>query len=194
MEPARERGLILRARTDQAAFFELYDFYLPRVYSFVARRAASRPAAEEITGVTFQRGLEVLRSGGFRSDTFGGWLYRVAASAVVDRDRRGARDPLQGVRAGDFAEPGAERPEPLVGDEVATAAFAGALDRDELRQALARVTEGQRRVLVLKFLDDLTTPELCAAMGISAATLELRLHRALRALHLATVRKDIHAA
>jgi RNA polymerase sigma-70 factor (ECF subfamily) len=190
----RERGLVVRARTDAEAFSELYDFYLPRVYGFVARRIDDRATAEEITAITFQRGLETIRSGTIRNDAFGGWLYRVAASAIVDRARRAERDLPPGVRVGDLDEPDVERRQPLVGDEVATAEFAAALDREQLRTALRRLTEPQRRILVLKFFDDLSTPELCTALGVSAGTLAIRLQRALRALHQAVPGKGTHAA
>lgn len=188
-DPARERGLVARARTDAEAFGELYDYYLPRIYGFVARRVPDRSAAEEITAGTFQRGLEIVQAGTLRTETLGGWLYRVAASAIVDRARRGQRDLSPGVRAGDVAEPDAERPEALVGDEVATATFSAALDRDELRRAIRRLTEPQRRVVVLKFFDELSGPELCAAIGVSATTLTVRLERALRALNAAAAGK-----
>jgi RNA polymerase sigma-70 factor (ECF subfamily) len=194
LDPERERGLVVRARTDAGAFGELYDHYLPRLYGFVARRVGERGAAEEITASTFQRGLETIRSGTLRNDALGGWLFRVAASAIVDRARRGERDVPPGVRAGDLAEPDSERHEPLVGDEVATAAFAAALDRDELRRGLRRLTEAQRRVVVLRFFDDLNTVELCAALGVSAGTLTVRLERALRALNQAAAGKGTHAA
>jgi RNA polymerase sigma-70 factor (ECF subfamily) len=194
MDLERERGLVVRARTDAEAFSELYDFYLPRVYGFVARRIDDRATAEEITAITFQRGLETIRSGTIRNDAFGGWLYRVAASAIVDRARRAERDLPPGVRVGDLDEPDVERRQPLVGDEVATAEFAAALDREQLRTALRRLTEPQRRILVLKFFDDLSTPELCTALGVSAGTLAIRLQRALRALHQAVPGKSTHAA
>jgi hypothetical protein len=34
MAADRERALVVRAREDCAAFAELYDFYLPRIYGF----------------------------------------------------------------------------------------------------------------------------------------------------------------
>ena len=71
------------------AFGELYDYYLPRIYGFIFRRVQERSVAEDITSTTFQRGLEALRRGTFRNDAFGGWLYRVAANAVVDHVRAG---------------------------------------------------------------------------------------------------------
>lgn len=175
--------MVVRARVDAEAYGTLYDHYLPRVFGFVARRVTDRATAEEITATTFQRGLELIQAGTLRSETLGGWLFRVAASAIVDRDQRAERTIPDGVRVGDVVEPGVERRDPLVGDAVATAALAAALDHDELRRAMARLTEPQRRVVVLKFLDDLTDLELCGALGVSSATLTVRLERALRALN-----------
>jgi RNA polymerase sigma-70 factor (ECF subfamily) len=194
MDPERERGLVVKARSDAQAFGELYDYYLPRVYGFVARRVGDRKVAEELTATVFQRGLETLRAGTLRTDAIGGWLYRVAASAIVDQAQRSGQELPPGIRASDLAEPDAQRREPLVGDEIATTAFAAALDRDELRRALARLTEPQRRIVVLKFFDELSTSELCAALGVSPATLTVRLDRALRALYLAVAGKSSHAA
>ncbi len=194
MDPERERGLVVRARVDAEAYGVLYDHYLPRVYGFVARRTSDRAAAEEITATCFQRGLEAIQAGTLPTEALGGWLFRVAAQAVVDRPRRPEGADPAGVRAGDMAEPGAERPEGLVGDTVATALFAAALDRDELRAGLRRLTEPQRRVVILKYFDDLSDPELCGALGVSAAQLGVRLERALRALNAVLAGTGVHAA
>jgi len=186
--------MVARARVDAEAYGTLYDHYLPRVYGFVARRVADRAATEEITATTFQRGLEAIRAGTLRSETIGGWLFRVAANAIVDRSQRAERTIPDGVRAADVGEPDAERRDPLVGDEVASATFLAALEGDELRRAFRRLTEPQRRVVILKYLDDLTDLELCIVLGVSAATLTTRLERSLRALNTAASRAGIHAA
>jgi len=186
--------MVARARADAQAYGTLYDHYLPRVYGFVARRVADRAAAEEITATTFQRGLDAIQAGTLRSETIGGWLFRVAANAIVDRGQRGERAIPEGVRAADTVEPNAVRRDPLVDDEVATATFLAALERDELRRAFRRLTEPQRRVMILKYLDDLTELELCGVLGVSAATLTVRLERALRALNAAAGGASIHAA
>ena len=194
MDPERERTLVARARTDGAAFGELYDFYLPRIHGFVARRVGDRSTTEDLTAMTFERALGALRSGSFRNESFGGWLYRVATNAIVDHARSDRRLAGLGIRASDLdgATDSAERAEP--GDATATDAFAAALDRDQLRRALLALPAGHRRVLVLKFYDDLTTEELCATLGCSPATLAVKVHRALRALRAALVRETTDAA
>ena len=62
--------------------------------------SADRAVAEDLTAMTFERGLGAVRGEGFRNDAFGGWLYRVAANAVVDHVRRDRRTVPFGTRAG----------------------------------------------------------------------------------------------
>ena len=53
MDSERERALAARSRFDASAFAELYDFDLPRVSGFVARRVGDRAAAEDVFQETF---------------------------------------------------------------------------------------------------------------------------------------------
>jgi RNA polymerase sigma-70 factor (ECF subfamily) len=198
MDAERERSLVDRARSDGAAFGELYDYYLPRIHGFVARRVNDRATVEDLTAMTFERALEALRSGSFRNDAFGGWLYRVAGNAIVDHVRRDRRLTGYGIRASDGLgaddDTDQEPVRAVGGDAAAVDAFSASLDRDHLRQALLALPETHRRVLVLKFYDDLSTDELCAAFGCSPATFAVKLHRALRALRATLVRMAIDAA
>ena len=195
MEPAREQVLVADARADPAAFGELYDFYLPRIYAYVARRVEDRSVAEDLTATTFERALGAVRGEDFRNASFGGFLYRVAANAVVDHVRRQGRTIPLGMRAGDLDEgEGGSRGIEEIGDESATRAFAAAVDRDTLRRALLRVPEVHRRVIVLKYFDGLEIDELCTALGCSRSTFAVKLHRALRALRAAVDQEATDAA
>ena len=192
LDPTRERALVARARVDASAFGELYDFYLPRIHGFVARRLGDRAATEDVTAMTFERALSAVRRDDFRNDSFGGWLYRVAANAVVDHVRHGRRTiPLSRSAWG---SDGSEVEQERFGDERAERALTAALDRDELGRALARLTEDHRRLLVLRYLDGLNTDEQCAVLRCSAATLAVRHHRALRALRAAVATESSDVA
>jgi RNA polymerase sigma-70 factor (ECF subfamily) len=194
MEPVREQALVAGARTDSAAFGELYDYYLPRIYAYVARRVEDRAVAEDLTATTFERALGAVRGEDFRNASFGGFLYRVAANAVVDHVRRRGRTVPLGMRAGDLDEGEDRYGAEDVSDESAARAFAAAVDRDTLRRALLRVPDAHRRVIVLKYFDGLEIDELCAALGCSRRTFAVKLHRALRALRAAVGQEAIDAA
>ena len=177
MDRDRERELVDRSRSDAAAFGELYDFYLPRIFGFAYRRLQDRSVAEDVTATTFQRALEAVRQRDFRNDAFGGWLYRVAANAVVDRVRDDKRIVSLALTDGP------------VGD-----AFAASLDRDALRTAMARLSGQQREVLTLRFYDDLDADEASAILGCSRSTFAVRLHRAITALRDAMTQEMIDVA
>ena len=140
------------------------------------RRTSSRVANPTTQGLTMRglsasgasRGL-VLVDGIPLNDAFGGWLYRVAANSVVDHVRAGNR-----VVRMDDTSPAA--------DEPSLDAFSASIERDELRAALYRLAEPHRRVLLLKFFDDLEIEEICAVLGCSRKTLAVKLHRAIAAL------------
>jgi RNA polymerase sigma-70 factor (ECF subfamily) len=191
----RERALVERSRSDASAFAELYDFYLPRIYGFIARRVGERAVAEDLTAMTFERALGTLRRGDFRNESFGGWLYRVASNAIVDQVRRDRRTVPLGGGNGAAGDDGREEDREIrLGDEAATGAFAAALDRDVVRRALLRLPEAQRRLLVLKFFDGLELDELCTTLGCSRPTFAVKLHRALRALRAAVAQETTDAA
>ena len=183
MAADHERDLVARVRHEPAAFAELYDFYLPRIYGFIFRRVHDQPVAEDLTSMTFQRALESLRRADFRNESFGGWLYRVASNAVVDQVRANRRV----VSLGQLEE----REEPV---DVALDSFAAALDRDQLRRALVSLPAGHRELLVMRFYDDLNAKELATAFGCTRETIAVRLHRALRALRAAVTQEAVDVA
>jgi RNA polymerase sigma-70 factor (ECF subfamily) len=189
MDPAREQALVARARADPAAFGELYDFYLPRIYGYIARRIEDRSMAEDLTATTFERALGAVR-GEFQNASFGGFLYRIASNAVVDHARRERRTIPLGARARDYDTDDDRDASESISDESATRAFAAAIDRDTLRRAVARLPEVHRRVILLKYFDGLEIDELCAALGCSRQTFAVKLHRALRALRAAAAGQE----
>jgi RNA polymerase sigma-70 factor (ECF subfamily) len=78
--------------------------------------------------------------------------------------------------------------------DLALDALAAALDRDQLRRALLSLSNTHREVLVLRFYDDMDTPEICAVLGCSRETFAVRLHRALRALRVAIAKESADVA
>ena len=192
---AVERTPAPLAAPDPAPFARLYEACQPRVYAYVACRVEERSAAEEITAATFRRAIAVAGQEGFDPPALGIFVFRVAASAVVDHARRSRVTLPHGVRAGDFDRDTDERR--AAGsrtDELAARAFAAAIERRALRRAVERLPKADRRLIVLHYLDGLTVDEQCAALGWVRTTFTRRLHGALRALHAALADEATNAA
>ena len=120
---------------DADAFGRLFDDWLDPIYGFVARRVADREAVEEVTARTFERALDVLLQGRGPPREIGGFLLRVASSAVVDHARRLRREIPAGVRASDLDEDGDAEAALWLADAVAARMFAAAVDGIALRRA-----------------------------------------------------------
>jgi RNA polymerase sigma-70 factor (ECF subfamily) len=191
MDPSREQALVARAASDPAAFGELYDTYLPRIYGYLMRRVDERAVAEDLTSETFERALAAIRSGSFRNEAFGGWLYRVAGNLLVDHVRRGRRYVALARLRDDSEDEGALA---TTADDRALEQFTAAVDRDALSSALQNLSDQHRRVVVLRYVDGLEADELAVALGCSKGTAAVRLHRALRAMRAAMTREAIDVA
>jgi RNA polymerase sigma-70 factor, ECF subfamily len=70
--------------------------------------------------------------------------------------------------------------EPAVEDD----ALAGTTTRLTVEQAMARLADADRRVLRLRYADDLTQAEVARRLGLPEGTVKVRLHRARRRLRM----------
>jgi RNA polymerase sigma-70 factor, ECF subfamily len=183
------------AALEPGTFVRLYEELLPRVYAFVAVRVDERSAAEEITTATFRRATDVAAQERLDTAAFAGFVFRVAATAVVDHARRSRNAFPHGVRVGDFdRDTGRQGIAGSHADELAARAFGAAIDRRALRRAVERLPEADRRLIVLHYLDGLGVDEQCAVLGWNRDTFARRLHGALRALHGAVADEESNAA
>jgi RNA polymerase sigma-70 factor (ECF subfamily) len=55
-------------------------------------------------------------------------------------------------------------------------------NRDELTQALACLSDAHREILLMRFVDDMTQPEIAIALDVPLGTVKSRLHHALLAI------------
>ena len=174
-----EPDLIARARHDRAAFAALYDLYVARVYAFCAVHSASREEAEDLTAQTFERALGAIGRYEERGAPFSAWLLRIAANAAANRARRPATIPLHaehadGATRSPADEAAADAPESWVEEWVCA---------DWIEDHLAALPADQRRVVQLRFYDDLSFDAVAAAMGRSEGAVKQLLRRTLVALH-----------
>jgi len=138
--------------------------------------------SEELTAATLQRAIQAVRAGTLPESSFGGFAYRVAASAIVDRVRRAGRVIPSGLRASDLDEGNDREVAEAIGAEGAARAFAAAVDRNVLRRSFEVIADAHFRVILLRYFDGLDIGEASAALGCSHKSFSVRLNRALRAL------------
>ena len=88
-EKQEEKELIDRAKTDPAAFGELYRRYVDRIYNYIYYRTGSVGDAEDLTGKVFFKAMSHIQSYKHMGLPFSAWLYRIAHNLVANyhRDR-----------------------------------------------------------------------------------------------------------
>ena len=179
---------------DVTAFDRAFDEWIEPIYGFVARRLDDRDAAEAVTTRTFERAAESFADQRLTADELGGFLLRVAASAVVDHARRQRRDLPRGARATDLEEPGDAEAATWLADAVAARTFGAAIDGIALRRAVANLDDDDLRLVLLRYLDGLDADAMAAVLACPADAASLGLHRALATLYPDVPRADEHVA
>jgi RNA polymerase sigma-70 factor, ECF subfamily len=165
-------------RLDPAAVAAIYDAFADPIFRYVSFRIRRPEDAEDLTDQVFLKMIEALPAYDDRGLPFAAWLYRIARNLIVDRYRRSAREPLA---LSDSLEAMGEEADPF-------ATAAGNLDRQAVRAALGELTDEQREVVVLRFIEGWDVDEVAQAMGRRPGAIHALQHRALGALRRALSR------
>ena len=115
------------------------------------------------------------------------WLRRIAADRLADASRRhlhaGRRSVGREEPAGLPGESVMELAERLLAPNSAPSARLRRRERrDRVRAALESLPERDREVLVLRYLEDLSTEDAASVLGVGAGAVKMRLVRALQRL------------
>ena len=170
-DPA-EAELVERLREhDETAVRQIYRLHADGIYRYALYQGSDPALAEDIVAEVFVRMMESMKSYEYRGFPISAWLFRIARNLVVDQQRRGGR-----VTALDDSH--AAR---LISEDPLSLAERR-LSWDELRDGLSELTEEQRQVIVLKFVEDLDNQEVARIVGKSEGSVKSLQHRALRSL------------
>src|SRR3981081_645801 len=130
------------------ALLALYDTALPQVYGYLLSRCGKAALAEDLTAETFLAAVDAVR----RDDpppVSTPWLVGVAEHKLDDHGRLKGREepPLS--------------PVPVAGDdEHSDDPWEAHLDAVRARDTLAFLSPPHRAALTLRYLDDLSVPEV----------------------------------
>jgi RNA polymerase sigma-70 factor (ECF subfamily) len=164
--------LINRAQQgDIAVITALYDAYHVSVYRYLYYRVESREAAEDLTSEVFLRMLRFISGFQPPGSSFQAWLFQIARNLAIDHHRKmKVRDhlPLE-----EDMVSGIERPD---------TAAERSLTNDTLRAALAKLSEEQRDVILMRFIAGMPIAEVAKTLHKSENSIKGLQRRALTAL------------
>ena len=161
--------VIERARNgDVAAFGEIYDTHVDRVYRYLLYRVREPSDAEDLTSEVFTRAFANIHRYKWQGKSFLAWLYTIARNAVTDRRRRDRPTVELDNAYGLAAEGPTAHDHAVLGEEV-----------DALRGAVKHLTGEQQEVLVLRFVEDMSSREVANILGKNEGAIRALQFRAL---------------
>jgi len=181
-----ERMLLGRlVKRDEEAFNQIVRGYGDRVYNLVLRLVGSPAEAEDIAQevfVTVFKSIETYR-GEAKLST---WILRIAANhsknriKYLSRRRTTHQEPRDGIDAADLPDEGKS---PAHAHFDAPDVMLEAAETEKLLQdAIAKLDEEQRLLVVLRDVEELSYDEIVEITGLPEGTVKSRLHRARMAL------------
>jgi RNA polymerase sigma-70 factor (ECF subfamily) len=166
-----------RTFDDMDAMVALYEV---RIFRFLMASIRDRDLAQTMTQETFLRAWNARES--FRGDCAPQtWLMRIAVNLVRDHTRTGRFKFWKKAATVEVSDVAHWLP------NHASSAESNLIARQQLQtiwQTVAELSDRQRTVFLLRFVEELELPEIAEATGLPVSTVKSHLYRALE-----TVRK-----
>ncbi len=155
---------------DKSALHEVYEAYIGYIYTIVLQTVSNREDAEDVTSEFFMklwRLADTYREGnGHRA-----WMAAIARNMAVDLLRKTRREVL----TEDFTDTVTENASDVSVEQEVIADM-------RLRQALDTLKPGEREVVHLKIMGEMTFQEIADALNIPLGTATWRYQNAIQKL------------
>lgn len=153
------------------------QLYQP-VYRYIYLKIGETKTSEDLASEVFIRALEALKQGRGWSTTPQAWVFGIARNIVADYYRRRERRPE--VELDEQLLPAIETS--LSGQVIE------AEERKALLQAITQLTDEQRDVILLRFMEGLNIKDTAEVMGKTPGAVKVLQFRAVQALSKAMQR------
>ena len=177
-----ETDMIKQAQSGDAEAFErLYDRFYTPVYTYIYYRVGERSLAEDLTSDVFERMVIKIDDWKPMGKPFIAWLYTIAGNLVRNHLKRQKRITWLSLNERD-ADSG-EKLMTLIGKK---------LQHEQLARALNQLTEDQRQVIILRFLQGESITAVASAVGKTETGIKALQRRAIHSLGRILEKEGVH--
>ncbi|NWG15556.1 MAG: sigma-70 family RNA polymerase sigma factor [Chloroflexi bacterium] len=168
-----DADLIELAKDSQEAFGALYERYVEKIYKYIYYRTGNHQDAEDLTAGVFHRAMAHIEHYTERGVPFQAWLYRIAHNLVANWHRDRSRRKI--IPLEEFVSSGLhfDAPDAQAEDQE---------ERQQLLQAVERLSEERQQLLYLKFVAHLSNAEVGEILDRTEGAIKSLYHRTLIAL------------
>lgn len=159
-------------------FSKLFDQYIDKIYRFIFLKVSSPEIAEDLCSETFLRGWKAFRNQNSnlknqkKIDNPPAFLYQIARNLVIDHYREKGKAQIVSAEHTRIIDPRIDLEE---------RAYLNS-DFEQVRTALVNIKENYQDVIIYRYLDGLSVPEIAKILNKSEEAIRVMLHRALKAL------------
>ena len=167
------QDIVARSVNDPAAFAELYDHYLPRIYKYIRYRAGDPHEAEDLTSRVFERVVTNIGSYQKEKAPFNSWIFTIAHNTLTDYIRAQKRNRCVSIEwMGQIAYTGDSPVDTLIHREKL----------DKLLKAITKLGDRERDLIGLKFAAGLTNGAISEITGLTKSNVAVIIYRAVQRL------------
>ncbi len=158
---------------DSSAFGLLYDKYHSQIYRFIYLKVSHREEAEDITHQVFLNAWKNIEKYQIQGYPFSSWLYQISRNLVIDHYRtKKTTTDIESISESEFADSNDSLQKTIeVNFEV-----------DIVRKAIFKLNQEQQDILIMRFVDELSSKEISTALGKPESTVRVLQHRAIKNL------------
>ena len=167
-----EIKLINSAKKDPAAFGQLYEKYVERIYNYIYYRTGNNKDAEDLTARVFFKALKNIGTYRHLGLPFSAWLYRIAHNLVANYHRDRAR--LKEISIESLPDP--NLPTKLDHPEVT---LQKNQEVENLLGIISDLSPLRQELIILKFVDRLSNAEIGRILRKSEGAVKSLYHRML---------------
>jgi RNA polymerase sigma-70 factor, ECF subfamily len=153
-------------KTPEEKFLNIYEKHADAIYRHCYFRVSNKELAENLTQETFMRAWTYLGEGK-EIQNMKALLYKMAGNLVIDHYRKKKESSLENMTEAGFQV-----------SDLSEGQMENAVDLKDLIEKMDRLEDGDRNLLIMRFIDDMRPREIAKILDLKVNIISVRLHRA----------------
>ncbi|MCL4366424.1 RNA polymerase sigma factor [Patescibacteria group bacterium] len=155
---------------DKDAFGQIYKIYFSKIYRYCRINLGSETEAQDIAQETFFKAWRSISNFSiYEGGSIQAFLFRIARNTIIDLSRKKREFPLDAaleIESNDDFEAEVDKKR----------------DIEIVQQALLKLQEEDRQIVILRFFEEMPNAEIAQVMKVNEGAIRVRLHRILKKL------------
>ncbi len=169
-----EQALINKSKKDIKDFGEIYKLYNQKIFRYFLVRVNSKPTAEDLTSITFEKALKNIKSFQWQGVSISAWLYQIARNSLIDYYRKeGKKKEIQITDENNIKDESSSIETQAIEKDGATI----------IQNIIDQLPKRERNIVRLKFYEGMTNKQIAKTLDITETNVSTILHRTMKKLH-----------